>query len=97
MNVGSVTQLALEGAPLAAIRALVEFTTRVGLPNTLTEVGIDVDDLESLTIVVGSATATGDAVYNMPFEVTTEPRGCTHLGSCASHVPSDRTRASWHQ
>ncbi len=39
MNVGSLTQLALEGAPTDEIRAFIEFTTRVGLPNTLTEVG----------------------------------------------------------
>ena len=35
VNIGSVTQLVLEGAPASEIRDFVEFTTRVGLPNTL--------------------------------------------------------------
>ena len=72
VNVGSVTQLVLEGAPFADIRAFVEFTTRVGLPTTLTEVGIDVDDTETLRIVAEAATAEGETIHNMSFEVTAE-------------------------
>ena len=40
VNIGSVTQLVLEGAPTSDIRDFIEFTTRVGLPTTLTEVGL---------------------------------------------------------
>ena len=40
VNIGSVTQLVLEGAPTREIRDFIEFTTRVGLPTTLTEVGL---------------------------------------------------------
>ena len=72
VNVGSVTQLVLEGAPFADIRAFVEFTTRVGLPTTLTEVGIDVDDAQTLRIVAEAATAEGETIHNMSFEVTAE-------------------------
>ena len=46
VNIGSVTQLVLEGAPSSEIREFVEFTTRVGLPTTLTEVGLRADDLD---------------------------------------------------
>src|ERR1700712_3499714 len=50
-NIGPVTQLLLEGAPSSEIRDFVEFTTKVGLPTTLTEVGLRADDLDSLTTV----------------------------------------------
>jgi glycerol dehydrogenase len=69
VNIGSVTQLVLEGAPTEEIRGFVEFTTRVGLPTTLTEVGIDVDDLEDLTRVAEAATVEGETIHNMPFPV----------------------------
>ncbi|MCU1620560.1 MAG: glycerol dehydrogenase [Modestobacter sp.] len=69
VNIGSLTQLVLEGAPTAEIRAFVEFTTRVGLPTTLTEVGIDVDDVEDLQRVAEAATVEGETIHNMPFPV----------------------------
>lgn len=45
VNIGSVTQLVMEGAPSSDIGDFIEFTTRVGLPRTLTEVGLEVDDV----------------------------------------------------
>jgi glycerol dehydrogenase len=57
VNIGSLTQLVLEGAPSAEIRDFVEFTTRVGLPTTLTEVGLRTDDVEDLTRVAQAAKA----------------------------------------
>ena len=39
VNIGSVTQLVLEGASTSDIRDFIEFTTRVGLPG---EDGVDV-------------------------------------------------------
>jgi glycerol dehydrogenase len=69
VNIGSVTQLVLEGAPTQEIRDFVEFTTRVGLPNTLTEVGLSVDDVEDLTRVAEAATAPGETIHAMPFTV----------------------------
>jgi glycerol dehydrogenase len=69
VNIGSLTQLVLEGAPTAEVRAFVEFTTRVGLPTTLTEVGLGVDDVADLTRVAEAATAEGETIHNMPFPV----------------------------
>jgi glycerol dehydrogenase len=69
VNIGSVTQLVLEGAPTQEIRDFVEFTTRVGLPNTLTEVGLAVDDVDDLTRVAEAATAEGETIHAMPFTV----------------------------
>lgn len=69
VNIGSVTQLVLEGAPTQEIRDFVEFTTRVGLPTTLTEVGLTVDDVEDLQRVAEVATADGETIHAMPFDV----------------------------
>ncbi len=69
VNIGSVTQLVLEGAPVQEIRDFVAFTTRVGLPNTLTEVGLSPDDVEDLTRVAQAATAEGETIHAMPFTV----------------------------
>jgi glycerol dehydrogenase len=69
VNIGSVTQLVLEGAPSGEIREFVEFTTRVGLPTTLTEVGLRADDLDALTTVADAATVAGETIHAMPFEV----------------------------
>jgi glycerol dehydrogenase len=69
VNIGSVTQLVLEGAPSSEIREFVEFTTRVGLPTTLTEVGLRADDLDALTTVADAATVAGETIHAMPFEV----------------------------
>jgi glycerol dehydrogenase len=70
VNIGSVTQLVLEGAPTQEIRDFIEFTTRVGLPNTLTEVGLSVDDEDDLRRVAEAATAPGETIHNMPFEIS---------------------------
>ncbi|TKV62203.1 glycerol dehydrogenase [Nakamurella flava] len=70
VNIGSVTQLVLEGAPSSDIRDFVEFTTRVGLPNTLSEVGLRADDAASLAIIAEAATVPGETIHSMPFEVS---------------------------
>lgn len=69
VNIGSVTQLVLEGAPASEVRDFVEFTTRVGLPTTLTEVGLRADGLDTLRAVADAATAEGETIHAMPFEV----------------------------
>ncbi|MEV4669098.1 glycerol dehydrogenase [Microbacterium sp. LWO12-1.2] len=68
VNIGSVTQLVMEGAPSSDIRDFIEFTTRVGLPTTLTEIGLDADSVE-LTQVAELATVPGETIHSMPFEV----------------------------
>ena len=70
VNIGSLTQLVLEGAPTQEIRDFVVFTTQVGLPNTLTEIGLKVSDVEDLQRVADAATAESDTMSNMPFPVT---------------------------
>ena len=70
VNIGSITQLVLEGAPTQEIRDFIIFTTRVGLPNTLTEIGLKVSDVADLQRVAEAATAEGETMSNMPFPVT---------------------------
>jgi glycerol dehydrogenase len=70
VNIGSVTQLVLEGAPAGEIRDFIEFTTRVGLPTTLTEVGLRADDVDSLGRVADAATVEGETIHAMPFAVS---------------------------
>ncbi|MFJ4231572.1 glycerol dehydrogenase [Cellulosimicrobium cellulans] len=69
VNIGSVTQLVLEGAPTEEIEEFVRFTTRVGLPNTLTEIGLTADDVQDLQRVAEAATAEGETIHAMPFPV----------------------------
>jgi glycerol dehydrogenase len=69
VNIGSLTQLVLEGAPTSDIRDFIEFTTRVGLPTTLTEVGLSVDDTHELKLVADAATVPGETIHAMPFDV----------------------------
>ena len=68
VNIGSITQLVLEGAPTSDIRDFIEFTTRVGLPTTLTEIGLTPDSPE-LQQVAELATVPGETIHAMPFEV----------------------------
>ncbi|MDN5804465.1 MAG: glycerol dehydrogenase, partial [Microlunatus sp.] len=72
VNIGSITQLVLEGAPTAEIEDFIEFTTRVGLPNSLTEVGLGPDDIDLLQTVAETAAADGETIHNMPFPVTVD-------------------------
>ncbi len=72
VNLGSVAQLVLEGATPGDLRDFIEFTTAVGLPTTLTEVGIRPDDTESVRAVATAATAEGETIHSMPFEVTAD-------------------------
>ncbi|MBG6224072.1 glycerol dehydrogenase [Arthrobacter sp. CAN_A2] len=69
VNIGSLTQLILEGAPTQDIRDFIEFTTRVGLPTTLTEIGLAPEDTKELELIATTATVAGETIHAMPFEV----------------------------
>ncbi|RRO14919.1 glycerol dehydrogenase [Saccharopolyspora rhizosphaerae] len=92
VNLGSVAQLVLEGAPPAELREFVEFTTEVGLPTTLVEVGIKPDDAESVRAVATAAAAEGETIHSMPFEVTAEDVAAA-LASIDRHATKIRERA----
>lgn len=72
VNLGTMTQLVLEGAPTREIEAFVEFTTKVGLPNSLSEIGLTPDNEAELRAVAEGATAKDETIHNMPFPVTAD-------------------------
>jgi glycerol dehydrogenase len=72
VNIGSLAQLILEGAPTDEIEAFVVFTTKVGLPNTLTEIGLSVDDETELRAVAAASTVETETIHNMPFPVSAD-------------------------
>jgi glycerol dehydrogenase len=72
VNLGTTTQLVLEGAPAEEIDDFIVFTTKVGLPNSLTEVGLTAENFTELRAVAEAATVEGETIHNMPFPVTAE-------------------------
>ncbi|MCT1452458.1 glycerol dehydrogenase [Corynebacterium sp. p3-SID1145] len=72
VNVGTCAQLIMEGADAQEIEDFIEFTTKVGLPNSLTEVGLTPEDTEELEAVAKAATAEHETIHNMPFPVAPE-------------------------
>ncbi|TFC28674.1 glycerol dehydrogenase [Cryobacterium sp. TMT2-18-3] len=72
VNIGSLTQLVLEGAPRAEVEDFIEFTTLVGLPTTLTEIGLSLDDEKELRAIAAASTLPGETIHNMPFVVTAD-------------------------
>ncbi len=69
VNLGTVTQLVLEGAPDEEVRDLVVLTARLGLPTTLAEVGLSTQDVDELDRVARAAAVTGGSLHAMPFPV----------------------------
>ncbi|TFD74600.1 glycerol dehydrogenase [Cryobacterium fucosi] len=72
VNIGSLTQLVLEGAPRTEVEDFIEFTTLVGLPTTLTEIGLGLDDEKELRAIATASTLPGETIHNMPFVVTAD-------------------------
>lgn len=70
VNIGTVTQFVLEGRPTAEVADFIEFTARVGLPSSLTEVGLGEATAKELKTVAEAATAEGETIHSMPFKVT---------------------------
>lgn len=72
VNIGSVTQLVLENAPRQELDDFIVFTTRVGLPNTLTEIGLTPEDVDELHAVAEAATVPGETIHAQPHPVTAD-------------------------
>ncbi len=67
---GTLVQLVLEGASRAQFQEVLEFSTGVGLPVTLAQIGCGQLPREMLERVAARATAPGETIHNEPFEVT---------------------------
>lgn len=72
VNLGTTVQLILEGAPTEDLEDFIEFSSRVGLPTTLTEVGLTLENEKELTAIAAAAVVEGETIHSMPFEVTAD-------------------------
>ncbi|WP_280587565.1 glycerol dehydrogenase [Halorubrum sp. Boch-26] len=70
VNVGTVTQLVLEGREDAFIEDYVEFSLALDLPVTLSDIGIDDPTAARLETVAEAACDPEETIHNEPFAVT---------------------------
>ena len=66
---GTIVQLVLEDAPMEELSEVLDSCAGVGLPTTLSDLGIGEDDMDKLRDVAELACADGDTMHNMPFPV----------------------------
>lgn len=69
---GLLVQLVLEGAPRATMEQVLTFSSEVGLPITVAEIGLKELPDDVLAQVARRATAPGETIHNEPFEVTAD-------------------------
>jgi glycerol dehydrogenase len=67
---GLLVQLILEGVPRATVDEVLRFSSGVGLPITLAEIGLHDLPRHRLDPIAIRATAPGETIHNEPFEVT---------------------------
>jgi glycerol dehydrogenase len=69
---GVLVQLVLEGKPRSLLDQVLGFSTAVGLPITLAEIGLGQMTPETLQQIAARATAKGETIHTEPFEVRPE-------------------------
>ena len=67
---GLLVQLVLEGSSRTTVEQVLGFSTEVGLPITLAEIGLSNLPQDTLAQIAARAVAPGETVHNEPFEVT---------------------------
>ncbi|MDE0103354.1 MAG: glycerol dehydrogenase [Bryobacterales bacterium] len=67
---GTLVQLVLEGKPTSLIQEVLSFSTSVGLPITLADVGLPSCGDEDLERISRRSVAPGETIHNEPFEVS---------------------------
>ena len=60
------------GQPTKRTTWLIAFSTRVGLPTALEEVGLGGEDRDELMTVANAATLPSETIHNLPFAVDAE-------------------------
>jgi glycerol dehydrogenase len=66
---GTLVQLILEGQPHSVTEEVLRFSTSVGLPVTLAEIGLGRITPDMLDRIATRSTAKGETIHNEPFEV----------------------------
>ncbi|MEI8080939.1 MAG: glycerol dehydrogenase [Actinomycetes bacterium] len=69
---GLLVQLVVEGRPTSEFTDVCRFSLEVGLPTTLTDIGLSADDEPALRVIAERTIAEGETAHNEPFEVTAE-------------------------
>jgi glycerol dehydrogenase len=69
---GVLVQLVLEGQPHSTIEEVLRFSTSIGLPVRLAEIGLDPLTPDMLDRIAVRSTAKGETIHNEPFEVRPE-------------------------
>ncbi len=67
---GTLVQLVLEESRLPEIEEVLDFCSRVGLPVTLAQIGLQELPMEILEKIAARATQPGESIHNEPFEVS---------------------------
>ncbi|WP_446899056.1 glycerol dehydrogenase [Clostridium sp. LBM24168] len=69
---GTLVQLILENSSLEEIEKVINFCLQVGLPITLSDMGIEEIDKQDIMKAAELSCAEGETIHNMPFKVTSE-------------------------
>jgi glycerol dehydrogenase len=69
---GLLVQLVLEGAPRSIFDEVLGFSSQVGLPITLADIGLPGLARNRLAPIADRATLPGETIHNEPFDVTAE-------------------------
>ncbi|MUV85377.1 iron-containing alcohol dehydrogenase [Natronomonas sp. CBA1123] len=70
VNLGTITQLVLEGRPKDELHEFIELSIELGLPVTLEEIGLTETDAATLRRAAEAACEPVETIHNEPFEVT---------------------------
>ena len=80
---GLLVQLVMEGAPRSTVEEVLDFSTAIGLPVTLAQIGLTELPADLLDRVARRATAPGETMHNEPFTVTPDMVGDAVLAADA--------------
>jgi glycerol dehydrogenase len=69
---GVIVHLALENASQEELTRVINYCKSVGLPTCLGDLGVKEITTDKIQNIAKAATAKGETIHNMPFEVTTE-------------------------
>lgn len=89
VNVGTITQLVLEGRPVAEIHEVIDRSIELGLPVCLADVGLEDPSDAALRTAAEAACEPMETIHNEPFEVT--PRAVMDALATADRLGRART------
>lgn len=70
VNIGTLTQLVLEGRENEFVEEYIRFSLELGLPVTLDDIGLTEPERSELDTVAVAACAESETIHNLPFDVS---------------------------